>query len=48
MGDAGVAKIDMKLVVVVIPVRMSTARKSFTKGSDGGSKLTAPPARISA
>ena len=27
---------------------MSSARRSFTKGSDGGSTLTAPPAKISA
>ena len=46
--DAGVAGIDMKLEVVVIPVSDVERAKGFTGGSDGGSRLTAPPAKISA
>jgi hypothetical protein len=47
-AEAGVARIDMKLEVVLIPVSDLDRAKEFTRGSDGGSTLTAPPASISA
>jgi hypothetical protein len=34
------ARVDLKLEVVVIPVSMSTARRSSTGGSGGGSTPT--------
>ncbi len=39
-SDASVARVDMKLEVVVIPVSDVDARRSSTGGSGGGSTVT--------
>jgi hypothetical protein len=46
--NADVARIDMKLEVVVIPVSDVDRAKEFYERIGGGSTLTAPPAKISA
>jgi len=39
-SDAGFARVDMKFEIVVIPSRMSTARRNSTGGWGGGSTPT--------
>ena len=44
-SGASVARLDMKLEVIVIPVRMLSAPRSSTRSSGGDSTLTSRPVR---
>jgi hypothetical protein len=44
-SEASVAKVDMKFEIAVIPSRMSTVRRSSTRGSGGDSTPTTTTVR---